>query len=811
MAAKEHSLMPTNNSDIILGSNGADYIDALGGSDQVLGYNQNDTLYGGSGSDNLFGGNGSDYLDGGDDADGVYGDNGNDTLVGGSGNDQLNGGTGVDTVVYIGSASNFRVTKNGAVQNFTGYGTFDINNAHTVVTDLDTSDGNDGTDQLTAIKYITFDPGADVTPPVVTLTALGTVGDTTPTISGTVDDATATVVVLLDGTSYTAVNNGDGSWVLDGASVSELEYDTYSITVTATDAASNAATASGSFVVEDQVPPVVTLTALGTVTDTTPTISGTVDDATATVVVQLDGASYTAVNNGDGTWVLDGAAITELGNGAYTATVTATDGAGNQDTASDSFVVDSDIVNGTSGNDLIRVGYVDTDGDVVGDSGTNVIEAASGDDKIFVGAATDTIRGQDGNDNIRAGGGNDVLSGGAGNDLLDGGTGADTMTGGAGNDAYFLDDAGDVISEDSNAGHDRVKSTVTHVLGTHFEELWLMGAGDLDGTGNEANNFMRGSDGDNTLSAQGGQDTILGRDGADVILAGAGDDMARGNQENDTLDGGAGNDKLYGDNGDDSLTGGEGDDRLYGGAGNDEQQGGAGNDRLNGGAGADTLTGGTGNDVYRIDENDVITEAADAGYDKVVLYSTGGTYNIAANIEKVAVKKADVQSETTVYGNDDGQVIIVRGSADVYAGDGDDHITLGHQMGQLGLANGGAGNDKLHGSLRADALHGGDGNDKLISGGNDSGTDETLAGGGGDDIIFCDTGVQRVVFYAGDDADIVKSFDAAEDMLCFGGGLAKADVTITETDRGQLFSYGDGDEVHVIGADLTINDLNFIV
>ncbi|MDG1456716.1 MAG: hypothetical protein P8Q92_02255, partial [Pseudoprimorskyibacter sp.] len=39
-------------------------------------------------------------------------------------------------------------------------------------------------------------------------------------------------------------------------------------------------------------------------------------------------------------------------------------------------VVDSDIVNGTSGNDLIRVGYVDTDGDVVGDSGTNVIEAA---------------------------------------------------------------------------------------------------------------------------------------------------------------------------------------------------------------------------------------------------------------------------------------------------------------------------------------------------------------------------------------------------------------------------------------------------
>ena len=713
--------MPTNNSDNILGSNGADYIDALGGSDLVLGYNQNDTLYGGSGSDNLYGGNGDDYLDGGDDADGVYGDNGNDTLVGGSGNDQLSGGTGVDTVVYVGSASNFQVVKNGVVQNFTGYGTFDINNAHTVVTDLDTSDGNDGTDQLTDINYIVFDPGADVTPPVVAVTALGTVSDTTPTISGTVDDATATVVV------------------------------------------------------------------------------------------QLDGASYTAVNNGDGTWVLDGSGITELGDGAYTASVTATDGAGNQGTASDSFVVDSDIVNGTSGDDLIRVGYVDTDGDVVGDSGTNVIEAGDGNDKVFVGAAADTIRGQDGNDNLRADDGDDLLIGGAGNDWLDGGAGADTMIGGTGNDAYYLDDAGDVVSEDSDAGHDRVKSTVTHVLGTHFEDLWLMGTGDLDGTGNDANNFIRGSTGANTLSGLDGRDTIIGLDGADLILGGDGNDKAKGHQANDTLDGGDGNDKLFGGGDDDSLIGGDGNDRLHGGAGNDIQLGGDGNDRLIGGLGADTLTGGTGNDIYyHIDTDDIITEASDAGFDKVVLFSSGGTYNIAANIEKVVIKKADVQSATTVNGNDDGQEIIMRGSADLYAGSGDDHITLGNQMGALGLADGGAGNDKLDGSLRADALYGGDGNDKLISGGNDSGTDELLAGGDGDDMIFCATGVQKVLFYAGDDADVVKGFDAAEDVLCFGGGLVKADVTITETDRGQLFSYGDGDEVHVIGADLTVDDLSFI-
>ena len=42
---------------------------------------------------------------------------------------------------------------------------------------------------------------------------------------------------------------------------------------------------------------------------------------------------------------------------------------------------------------------------------------------------------------------NDTLNGGAGNDTLNGGAGADTMTGGTGNDTYYVDNAGDVVTE----------------------------------------------------------------------------------------------------------------------------------------------------------------------------------------------------------------------------------------------------------------------------------------------------------------------------------------------------------------------------
>ena len=52
-----------------------------------------------------------------------------------------------------------------------------------------------------------------------------------------------------------------------------------------------------------------------------------------------------------------------------------------------------------------------------------------------------------GNDTLTGSAGNDTLIGLGGNDTLNGGAGADTMVGGTGNDTYYVDNAGDVVTE----------------------------------------------------------------------------------------------------------------------------------------------------------------------------------------------------------------------------------------------------------------------------------------------------------------------------------------------------------------------------
>ncbi len=49
--------------------------------------------------------------------------------------------------------------------------------------------------------------------------------------------------------------------------------------------------------------------------------------------------------------------------------------------------------------------------------------------------------------------GDNTLVGSWGNDTLNGGTGADTMSGGDGNDTYYVDNAGDVVTEVGGPGH----------------------------------------------------------------------------------------------------------------------------------------------------------------------------------------------------------------------------------------------------------------------------------------------------------------------------------------------------------------------
>lgn len=99
-------------------------------------------------------------------------------------------------------------------------------------------------------------------------------------------------------------------------------------------------------------------------------------------------------------------------------------------------------VDGTSGDDVMTVGYTDDEGDEITDydpGGLLGIGYQSGDDVIY---------GHSGNDVIYAGSGDDTIYGGSGNDTIHGGAGSDTVYGGEGDDLW--------LAGDTNSGTDEV-------------------------------------------------------------------------------------------------------------------------------------------------------------------------------------------------------------------------------------------------------------------------------------------------------------------------------------------------------------------
>jgi RTX calcium-binding nonapeptide repeat (4 copies)/Right handed beta helix region len=129
--------------------------------------------------------------------------------------------------------------------------------------------------------------------------------------------------------------------------------------------------------------------------------------------------------------------------------------------------------------------------------------------------------------------GNDLIGGLA--DPIQGTGGADEMQGLAGDDTYTVNHTGDVVIEQANEGTDHVIASVKFTLGANVENLTLIGAENLNGTGNELNNFITGNAGANTLKGGAGNDSLDGGTGAD------------------SLDGGDGNDTYYIDNAGDII------------------------------------------------------------------------------------------------------------------------------------------------------------------------------------------------------------------------------------------------------------------
>ena len=139
--------------------------------------------------------------------------------------------------------------------------------------------------------------------------------------------------------------------------------------------------------------------------------------------------------------------------------------------------------------------------------------------------------GDSGSDVLEGGGGNDTLEGGAGDDTLDGGDGSDTLQGGDGDDdlrgGTSVDDRRDFIS------------------------------------GGAGNDLIDGGYGNDELRGDSGNDTLAGGFGADTVIGGTGDDVMTGSAFSDLIFGGDGNDFVNGGFGSDRVNGGDGADRFF--------------------------------------------------------------------------------------------------------------------------------------------------------------------------------------------------------------------------------------------------------
>ncbi|MES1985885.1 MAG: hypothetical protein V4461_13120 [Pseudomonadota bacterium] len=170
-------------------------------------------------------------------------------------------------------------------------------------------------------------------------------------------------------------------------------------------------------------------------------------------------------------------------------------------------------------------------------SGTDAIDGTGNQlANTVTGNSTDNhVYGLAGNDILYGSTGNDTLIGGEGNDGLHGDAGSDSMVGGIGNDSYYVDNAGDVVTENASEGTDKVVSSILYSLGANVENLTLSGTADINGMGNELVNSILGNSGNNSLNGNGGKDALNGGAGNDTLIGGAGADALTGGVGNDTF------------------------------------------------------------------------------------------------------------------------------------------------------------------------------------------------------------------------------------------------------------------------------------
>lgn len=347
----------------------------------------------------------------------------------------------------------------------------------------------------------------------------------------------------------------------------------------------------------------------------------------------------------------------------------------------------ADTMAGQAGDDVY---LVDNANDVVVESpgqGSDRINSlinytlpANVENLWLVGVADSSGVGNELDNSLWGDGGSNLLTGLAGNDFIDGGAGADTLLGGSGNDSYWVDDVGDVVTENADEGLDTVNSAlISFALGVNLENLTLKsGSAAANGNGNGLNNDIVGNENNNVLAGGAGNDTLDGGAGADTLSGGTGDDTCRVDNAGDVVTENAdeGLDTVISTLASYALAanvenlrlgahyftpedlGGTGNglnNSLWGNQGNNALDGAGGADTLIGGDGNDRLTGGTGDDLFYLDTSNTGTDTiADLSVGDVVevcgvVFSGAVTEGAGTSLASGQVQLSFGSGQTTLH------------------------------------------------------------------------------------------------------------------------------------------------------------------
>ncbi|TAL28586.1 MAG: calcium-binding protein [Alphaproteobacteria bacterium] len=470
-------------------------------------------------------------------------------ITGNSGNNILNGSGGTDTVSFANATSGVTADLTGGTA--TGFGTDTISNFENLTGSAydDTLTGTSGNNVL--------DGGGDVSGD----TMIGGAGNDTYVIhsgnetltetSGT-DEVTSSFVSV-DLTNYSGIENAS----LTGSSNLDLTGDANDNILTGNSGNNTIDTGDGTDTVDAGDGDDVIIGGLNNVdADTVDGGNGsdTFDFSYITVdglVVDLDwGFAWVTLQTGtevfsnvenvigsvhDDHLIAHSSGSIIDGGGSTTGDVL--DG----DAGNDTFIVHTtnDVATSGGGTDLVESSLISLDltsGNYSGIHNATLLGSSNLD--IIGDNSGDVLTGNSGDNSITGGSGNDTLIGGTGADTLDGGSGGDDMAGGDGNDVYYVDNAGDNITENASEGTDTVNvdTIASYTLGANEDNLVLtMAGGTTTGTGNGDANIITGNNSGNVLDGAGGDDTITGGTGADDIDGGSGNDLLTGGLGVDTF------------------------------------------------------------------------------------------------------------------------------------------------------------------------------------------------------------------------------------------------------------------------------------